>query len=333
MDDLKALLKAARESHGKYKPKISAILDFPENTAKEALACLANEMPWWRLVAQLERESQSPFSRKKICEGIDLLLSVYPERKATNTLCLPGDWYGFKSIEEQCGLWGEFFNHRLACDDVLNAAKGAKRSMIEKNQLLVLPKLSYLARRFGSYWSPTTIESASAPWNDNKDGKEVYPRILRGLINRVKQKRHGLIQYDFIGDRLSSSHVRLSPAARAAWRKLESMFIGDLVLIAADSGSLYAGHSSRFARISAIALDQFPLDAVAVLSLLFTHPRRLCKESHPGIDCPGTAFSCSGTKRFFEVMCIAFFDGERHLGEYCADEAVQGFGPAMGWFV
>jgi len=106
--------------------------------------------------------------------------------------------------------------------------------------------------------------------------------------------------------RLGANYLRQTVRSTLAEKILAEQQQGqDFLVVAAQSGILHRGCSSRRARIS-MAGNEFGLGVFAVASMLLTHPERLSTEGSLMIDCGGDDYSIRGDITFDRVPLFDF---------------------------
>mgnify|MGYP001598671630 CR=1 FL=1 len=110
---------------------------------------------------------------------------------------------------------------------------------------------------------------------------------------------------------MGSNYYRLSESAKAALVKLEAGQPGDVLVVPAQTGKLFAGYSVRNSRWEIGHADgpaQWPLPAYCLGWMLFANPHRLTKYEDLRIDCPGDEYRSGSSGKFCRTLYFYFAD-------------------------
>jgi len=288
---------------------------------------LASEVSWswWDLLDQIE---ESCFLLAPAIEKAQpFLKELWKDEVNQNSYKPPAGWK-YIPVEEAVEAYRKLFGSSLKANSVLKLAREA-RPRQESEGVAIWPKLSTLAKLFGVSGNP--LENTEKGW-------EAYARIVELFIPEVgKAYTKAYPNFSFRNWRegqLTTDYLRLTPAGRKVWQRLERESEDDFVIASygAATGSVYSGYSVRRSRIEIVlAGDQFPQECVMVGGTIATQPDRLTKFEHLYIDCPGTKYVTGAGGRFSYSLCFYWGDGGLRFDGGWAGVAVLGFGSASGF--
>ncbi len=114
---------------------------------------------------------------------------------------------------------------------------------------------------------------------------------------------------DYLLGPIETTQLRVATRTAGALVQItEAQDMSDILIIAAQFGLLHRGESVRRAR-EVMDANQFGLGALAVGSMLLTHPERLQHYDYLWIDCAGDEFSPGPDGEFGSVPCFNFSHG------------------------
>lgn len=285
---------------------------------------LASEVSWWDLLDQIEENCF--LLAPAIEKAQPFLKELWKDEVTQNPYKLPAGWK-YIPVEEAVEAYRKLFGSSLRADSVLKLAREA-RPRQESEGVAIWPKLSTLAKLFGVSGNP--LENTEKGW-------EAYARIVELFIPEVgKAYTKAYPNFSFRNWRegqLTTDYLRLTPAGRKVWQKLEKEEPEDDFVIASAATAVYSGYSVRRSRIEIVlAGDQFPQECVMVGGTIATQPDRLTKFEHLCIDCPGTKYAPNADGRFSSSFCFRWYDGKLHFeGGWPAARAIWRFGSASGF--
>lgn len=286
---------------------------------------LASEVFWGDLLDQAE---QTCFLQSTAIEKArPFIASLWENEVAAESYQPPAKW-GYLPPEEAVKRYQKLLGKSLKADFVLGAAKQVNPHP-ESEGVAIWPKISVLAKIFGV---------SGDPLEDTEEGWKAYARTVDFFIPEVgKAYIRTYPQFSFKNWRegqLTADRVRLTPAGRRTWQKLEQASKDDFVIapFGANTGSLYAGYSVRCSRLRIVlAGNQFPQDVIMAGATIATQCERLAKTEHLGIDCPGTKFAPAADGRFDGSFGFDWRGCELRFDGGWAGDAYRGYGSASGF--
>lgn len=289
---------------------------------------LSSEVSWWDLLDQIE---QTCFLQSASLEKARPFIGSLWENEVVSGPDKPPAGWGYLPPEEAVGRYRRLLSEKnLKADSTLALAKQAKPRP-ESEGVSVWPKLSILAKIFGV---------SGNPLENTEEGWEAYVRILNPFVALVGQahiKVYPQFSFkDWFEGQLTADRVRLTPAGRRTWQKLEQASEDDFVIapFGANTGSLHAGYSVRRSRLRIVlAGSQFPQDAIMVGATIATQCERLTEDEHLKIDCPGTKFDPAADGQFYDSFWFDWSEGGLHFGRWTSGRwgASRAYGSASGF--
>jgi len=146
-----------------------------------------------------------------------------------------------------------------------------------------------------------------------------YREATEKVLGLLKQTRNGAF-HNYYDGRIGPRYLRQSEHSIKAWKQIEKEQAGhDILIVPAQFGLLYSGHSATEARAK-MAQNEFGLGALAAGIMLATHTEREVRFDQMHIDCVGDEFSTIDDNNFtrtlfffsrFErvTLCTRWFDG------------------------
>lgn len=292
-----------------------------ENPTQSIFNQLASEVPWWELLNQIEEVC---FFNKQMIEKAEPFIKGLWEDEVAQNPFKPSKNWRYLPVEEAVVLYQHLLGSNLKVDATLDINRKFKPDL--KEGIAVWPKLSTLARIFNV---------SGNPLEDTEEGRKAYAKIVELFIPKVGETyKKAYPNFSFKNWRegkLTAKHIRLTPAGRISWQRLEETTNDDFVIAPANSGSSYAGYSARRSRIKILLSgNQFPQDCIMVGATLLCQPERLTKFEHLGIDCPANPYSPGAAGEFSYSLCFNWRDDVIHFDNYWAVIAYQYFGSASG---
>ncbi len=182
---------------------------------------------------------------------------------------------------------------------------------------------------------PANAEGWFAIPNWRKNPKifgSTYSEAVQKVLDTIKKARDGKF-YNYRDGAIDENHIRQSACSVQFWDELaKAQGDADILIIAAQFGIRHRGRSVRRARvIMEDTMGEFGLGAIAVGSMLLTHPIRLQHYDDLWIDCAGDEFSPDGDGVFSKSPCFCFSDDEVEFDARDVDVAHGRYGASSGF--
>ncbi|MFA5799234.1 MAG: hypothetical protein WC892_06715 [Patescibacteria group bacterium] len=198
-----------------------------------------------------------------------------------------------------------------------DAAKGTRKILLPGDMdsgLIVFPKLEYVAalvKKQPTGWKP--INLAMGYLLDVL--KEAFPNF-----------------YDYTERRIGPEYEKLLGVTERALLALGAKTPGDILVLPAQTGALFAGYSVRSSRGHMSALTRHvPLHDFGGGCFALTDPERFTNEAL-WMDCPGTERAPRAGGDFCGAPCWRFDDGGLGFSSSGLDDPSGLFGSASGFF-
>lgn len=303
------------------KPKTFSEFLQLENPTQGGFNQLVSEVPFWKLLDQIEAACFLQSCNLK--RARPFLSNLWQDKIGEDPYRPPKDWR-YLSVEEAVERFRNIFGSSLKAESTLKRAKEAKPGE-DTEGVAVWPKLSVLGR---------ILDVSGDPLAGTEEGRKAYARIVELFIPEVgKQfvdKKCGWFK-NWIPGNLTADRLILTPAGLFTWRELESRSEDDFVLATAgaNSGSWYAGHTIRASRLCIVlASNLMPQDCIMAGGTIAIQPERMSHQDHLGIDCPGNAYAETGCG-FGAYPYWWTNDGTLQFGGRTADVVILNFGAAV----
>jgi len=180
--------------------------------------------------------------------------------------------------------------------------------------LFVVPKLSSVAAKLG-------IEN---PFGEGY-GQLLESTVLTHLASTRKF-------HNYRAGELTADRVRMRQSAADALRKLEGETPGDFLVFPAQTGKKWGGYSPRNARWEMErGTTEFPSPAWVDGHIVLTNRKRLEKDEHLFVDCPGDEYRFGGAAEFRSCLYFLFDGGRLEFCDRWLDDARGGCGSASGF--
>ena len=264
----------------------------------------------WGAVRMLGEGRITLAELEEALQHIETRKNPYPPTRANQPFSIPKDYVSTKGEElarrlqiARPGIDISHLDQLIASCQVPEDADG----------VYAVPKVSYEAKRLGF-----TLESAQASF---------------GLL--IGQACEALMAKVYEGVRLGPDRVKVVEKTWSSLMQLEQKQPGDVIVFPAQTGTLYAGRRSDWARWQmehASAPSQWPLSPYEVAWMLVGNRHRFERFSLH-IDCPGVRYDFSGDARFGDTLGVSIHNDERLIlapviadsGPYASTGGASGF--------
>ena len=236
-------------------------------------------------------------------------LTTSRDEEVSSSYTYPKEYNGPKSIEEQIKAIAEIFD--------LDSTRALEYT---KN----LPELPEGAE--GWFAIPSVDALAKKHFPEVTDSSEKYCRAVQLVHEKIAGSREFS---NYRNGKITSSHLRVHARTAHAFDLIAENQPGDILVIAAQLGVNYRGHSVRQAR-KAFTENEFGLTSLAVGSIVLTHPMRLVRWKELDMDCPGDEFAPDADGDF-SFAPLFFNDGKVLFYAYRVDLAYDRYGSASGF--
>lgn len=136
--------------------------------------------------------------------------------------------------------------------------------------------------------------------------------------------------FNYRRGQLGPEYLRLTEKTKQAIIRLEKETPGDYLVIPIQTGLCYSGRSIRRTRVMFID-GEFGLGPYEVGIILLTHPERLQKSEHLGINCAGCEYSPVADSKFSDGLYLDWHNGELRFDNYWVGYVFRNFGSASAF--
>ena len=229
----------------------------------------------------------------------------YADEEVRSSYTYPKEYKGPKPIKEQIKALAKIFN--LDPSQALEFAKN-------------LPELPESAE--GWFAIPSVDAGAVRCFPEVKDPAERYCRSVQLVLQKIGESRKF---YNYREGQITLDRLRVHARTAHALDLIAETQKGDILIVAAQLGMRHRGRSVRRAR-EVFTSNEFGLRALAVGSIVLTHPERLVRWEELDMDCAGDEFAPDADGHFDEAPCFSFGDGKGEFDALSFDGARDYYG-------
>lgn len=221
------------------------------------------------------------------------VINPFAKEKTTLRYFYPEGWK-VATVEEQLKVLLGFYPD-LDGSQVVQIAKGMQVPD-GADGLFVVPK-------------PSSVAAKLVIDNPFTSG---YGQLLEATVLAYLSKERKFTNYR--AGELTADRLRMRQSAVDGLRKMEEEIPGDFLVIAAQTGLKWGGYSPRNTRWEMEhGTTEFPLPAWVAGHIILTNPKRLEKNEHLIIDCPGDEYRFGAGKGFGVCLYFSFESGRLYL--------------------
>jgi hypothetical protein len=193
----------------------------------------------------------------------------------------------------------------------------------------LFPNIGYADEKLASRPLPPNAEGWFAIPRWDKIGQsynETVEKVFR-MISKTRDDKFSNSRIGRVGPQYLCQHERTI----AILRRLGDQQRGyDILIVPAQFGFRHRGRSTRRAK-EMFNESEFGLGALAVGTMLLTHPERLLHDEDLWIDCPGDTYSFDGDGRLEGTPCFLFSGGIVKFDATLSEIARSDEGSASGF--
>jgi hypothetical protein len=235
----------------------------------------------------------------------------YVDEEIPSSYRYPLEYRGPKPVREQIDTLAWIFG--------LNPADAVRYAET------VLPTLTLPEGAEGWFAIPSVDALANCFFPEVTDPAERYCLAVTLVHQKIATSRSF---HNYREGQITKNHLRQSARTLAALDVIAKTQKGDILIVAAQLGMRHRGKSTRRAR-ETFTSKEFGLGALAVGSILLTHPERLVRFAELDMDCPGDEFAL--TAEDFCSAVSSFFGGKVRFCANSANKPNDDFGSVSGF--
>ncbi len=255
---------------------------------------------------ELKREFQKLIARLRVRQD-------YANEQVISSYTYPNEYAGPQPIAEQVDILAELFGLSL----------GATVEYIEK----VLPSLELPKGAEGWFAIPSVGALAARHFPKVTDPAEQYCRAVELVLKKISHSRKF---YNYRQGQINPNQLRQYASSMAMMEQTVKNQPGDIMIIPAQFGLRHRGCSVRRAR-AIFTKNEFGLGALAVGSMLLTHPKRLVRWEQLHVDCTGDEFAPVAGGQFVHAPFFDWLGGGVGFYSGRLDNARVYYGSASGF--
>lgn len=168
-----------------------------------------------------------------------------------------------------------------------------------------LPTLQLPSGAEGWFAIPKVEAIAARHFKSVTNPNERYVRAVLMMLKKIKEARKF---YNYREGEITADRLRQHARTAAMLERIGEVQRGDILVIPSQFGLRHAGRSVRRGR-AVYAKTEFGHGALAVGSMLLTHPKRLVRWEQLHIDCGGDEFAPEADGQFSDAPLFDFRGG------------------------
>ncbi len=237
----------------------------------------------------------------------------FADEEISSSYVYPKEYRGVKPIGAQVDILAQAFGLSL----------GYTSNWIEK----VLPTLTLPEGAEGWFAIPSVEAIAKRHFPEVTDPVDRYCRAVELILEKLGKSRSF---YNYREGEITPRQLRQHARTIHALDIIVEQQKGDILIVPAQFGMGHRGRSVRRAR-ECFKANEFGLGALAVGSMVLTHPERFVRWEQLHTDCAGDEFAPGAVGEFWGAPIFSFSDGKLEFGTDDVSYACGYCGSASGF--